>query len=502
MAFIVGMVLMAIELTATRILAPIVGLSIYTWTSAIGIILLGLTLGSYLGGWLIDKFKKEKVATSFLISAAIFIALIPLISKQISKVATFDFPLIFITLILSLILFFLPALFLGVIYPVLLKLFAEELETIGKKSGLLSAFWSLGSIGTFLTGFYFIEFLGSARTLYLLSLILILTVFFTEKFFKKSSTIILIVFLLILADKLLLAENEKAGSVKKKFESESGYYKIQVIDDSNLMLGNFRALLLDMDIHSVESKDGRKFGAYTEIYPVFKFFKNDLEKIYVIGGGSYSIAKGFSREYPSAEVIVSEIDPKVTKTAEDFFNLSKYPIKTIFGDARMNLAKDEEKYDLIFGDAYNSFISLPWHLTTVEFNDLVKSHLKNNGIYAVNFISALRMGDNSLFFQSMLKTFRLSFPNVYIFTFGGVAFMPQNVVLVGINSDEKINLSNLDNNFFQKYRVADNFSVDAGLVLKDDFAPLERIMSPLINNYFLSYLRIYNCITSDTSCAL
>ncbi|MEK7062213.1 MAG: fused MFS/spermidine synthase [Patescibacteria group bacterium] len=105
-SFIAGMVLMSVELTATRILAPIVGLSIYTWTSAIGIMLLGLMLGSYLGGWLIDRFKKEKVGINFLVLAAIFIALIPLISRWISKAITFDFPLIFIILFLSLILFF------------------------------------------------------------------------------------------------------------------------------------------------------------------------------------------------------------------------------------------------------------------------------------------------------------------------------------------------------------------------------------------------------------
>ncbi|MEK7553703.1 MAG: fused MFS/spermidine synthase [Patescibacteria group bacterium] len=493
-SFIAGMVLMSVELTATRILAPIVGLSIYTWTSAIGIMLLGLTLGSYLGGWLIDRFKKEKVEVNFLILAAIFIALIPLISRWISKTITFDFPLIFIILFLSLILFFLPALFLGAIYPILLKLFTEELETIGKKSGLLSAFWSLGSIvGTFLTGFYFIEFLGSTRTLYLLSLILILPIFFTGKIFKKLLVIVLIIFSLVLTDKWSLANNKKENSANKIFESESNYYKIRVMDDFDLTLGNLRILLLDMDAHSVESKDGRKLNNYTEIYPIFKFFKKDLEKIYVIGGGSYSMAKGFSREYPLAEVVVSEIDPKVTKTAENFFNLNEYPIKTIFGDARINLMKDGKKYDLIFGDAYNSFISLPWHLTTIEFNDLVKDHLKNGGIYVVNFISALKLGD-SLFFQSMLKTFRLSFPNVYIFVFGDVAFMPQNVILVGVNSDEKINLSNIDDDFFQKYRTADNFSVDDGLVLRDNFAPLERLMSPLIRDYFSSYARFNQLI--------
>ena len=348
-------------------------------------------------------------------------------------------------------------------------------------------------MGTFLTGFYFIEFLGSTRTLYLLSLILILPIFFTGKIFKKLLVIVLIIFSLVLTDKWSLANNKKENSANKIFESESNYYKIRVMDDFDLTLGNLRILLLDMDAHSVESKDGRKLNNYTEIYPIFKFFKKDLEKIYVIGGGSYSMAKGFNREYPLAEVVVSEIDPKVTKTAENFFNLNEYPIKTIFGDARINLMKDGKKYDLIFGDAYNSFISLPWHLTTIEFNDLVKDHLKNGGIYVVNFISALKLGD-SLFFQSMLKTFRLSFPNVYIFVFGDVAFMPQNVILVGVNSDEKINLSNIDDDFFQKYRTADNFSVDDGLVLRDNFAPLERLMSPLIRDYFSSYARFNQLI--------
>ena len=122
---------------------------------------------------------------------------------------------------------------------------------------------------------------------------------------------------MVLTDKWSLANNKKENSANKIFESESNYYKIRVMDDFDLTLGNLRILLLDMDAHSVESKDGRKLNNYTEIYPIFKFLK-DLEKIYVIGGSSYSMAKGFNREYPLAEVVVSEIDPKVTKTAENF----------------------------------------------------------------------------------------------------------------------------------------------------------------------------------------
>jgi len=276
------------------------------------------------------------------------------------------------------------------------------------------------------------------------------------------------------------------------FSKETNYYKIRVVDiDNFLNFSNSRILFLDSDSHSVENKNGEDLPIYTNIYPVFTVFNKNIKDIFTIGGGSYSIAKRFSEFYPESKVSVSEIDPEVTKTAENYFNLKQYPINTIFEDGRVYLQKNEKKYDLIFGDAYNSFITVPWHLMTFEFNELVKSRLEKDGVYAVNFISTLK--DENDFFKSMLTTFKKTFDNFYIFVYGETEENPQNIILVGVNSDKTMGYDELlkevgkvKNGEFLSQRIIPNNSLknlSNTLVLRDDFSPVEFLMLPLVDQY-------------------
>ena len=94
-----------------------------------------------------------------------------------------------------------------------------------------------------------------------------------------------------------------------------------------------------------------------------KYIKTD---ILVIGAGAYTMPKHFKNYYKDTDVSVVELDPEMISVGNAFFDLEKYNIKTIVGDAKVVINKNEEKYDVIFGDAYNSFISVPWYLLTKE----------------------------------------------------------------------------------------------------------------------------------------
>ena len=111
-------------------------------------------------------------------------------------------------------------------------------------------------------------------------------------------------------------------------------------------------------------------------------------KTLFLGGGAYCFQRHMQFAYPGTGVDVAEIDPAVTEANFRATGLPRdTPIKTYWGDARqfVELNQDSKQYDLIFGDAFNDF-SVPWHLTTREFNEKIKKMLTPNGVYMINII--------------------------------------------------------------------------------------------------------------------
>ena len=489
---------MTVELTASRIIAPHVGSSLYTWTSVIGVMLFGLSAGYYLGGILADKYVHKNLNWLVFVLASVSVFAIPLTIPFGEIFTTWSLTILATILLLSFLFFFLPSIFLGALSPIILKNYTNSFERLGISAGTLSAFWSLGSIaGTFITGFIFIGYLGSKATLVGVALLLMCVALFFYK--SKTQLTISILFTIVILIILFLSVSSVSLANDTLYSKESDYYSIKVVDGV-LGTDDVRILFLDFDAHSIESRAGKFLGGYPDMYPLFFEFKNPLKEIFVIGGGSYSMPKYFADYYKDSKVTVAEIDPKVKEAAENFFDLKDSRISTEIGDGRAALKRGNKKYDLIFEDAFNSFISLPWHLTTEEFAFLAKKKLTEGGIYAVNFVSPIK-GKESLFFQSMLKTFKKTFPNIYIFTTGELSYYPQNVILIGINSDFhpdiseiKNNLINLKNGQWLAHHIAEgeNYSDDSGIILSDNFSPVERLMTPVMNRYFKLYSDFYH----------
>jgi spermidine synthase len=495
---------MTLELVSARIMAPIVGSSIFTWTSVIGITLLGLSLGSYLGGIIIDKYKYNIFLASDFILSSIFVFIIPLLEKTARSFIFINLDILWIVIMISLFLFLLPSLLIGLLQPMILKMYADNFSEIGKRYGILSAIWSLGSIlGVFMTGFYFIKTIGSFLTLYIIAFILfVLGVFLLIA--RKKKKLLLTILFLVFALLFINLIDKKQLSPNVVFEKETGYYMARVVDSSAPeIIRPARILFLDFDSHSIEYKEKYEPSfLYTSLYPIFQKINPDIKNIHVIGGGAYTLPKKLSAFYKNSEVSVTEIDEEITDIAKKYFNLNDKQIKTFSEDARVYFKKDKEKYDLIFGDAYNSFISVPWHLMTLEFTELIRNRLNDNGIYAVNFISSLD-GKGSEFFQSMLKTFSDVFPNHYIFALGEKYSSVQSIILVGLNNENQKSAAQLkkdmteDSNTdtFANFLVDQNkIIISKGITLKDDFAPVENLMIPTIKKYFPYYLKLYKAI--------
>lgn len=482
---------MTLELVSSRIAAPIVGSSVYTWTSVIGVAILGLAVGSLLGGYFADKFPKEKTLSIALASSSLLVFVVPLLARHADLITSFFNSVFTITLFLSLFLFLLPSIAIGSLSPIILKLFAKNFSSIGKEYAFVSATWSFGSIlGVFLTGYLFVAKIGSAGTLNIVAGVLLLLAFIFavigKDFWNVAGFSILI---FGIAGLSLFTPEQKSPNLV--YEKETSYYLARVVEMNTL--GKLKVFFLDYDSYSIDAQADPS-GLYTDLYPVFSLFKPSIKKAHAIGGGAYVLPKKL-KEYYGADVTVTEIDPEVRKISEDFFGLDSSSIKTIESDARVYLANTQEKYDLIIGDAYNSFISVPWHLLTKEFNLLVKERLNDGGVYALAFIGSFE-GPGASIYESVRKTFSEVFPSHYVFALGKNPSSPQNIILIGVSGGEKIPQEVLKRKIASiKYGAVlrsylideDKYPFENGIVLTDDYAPVEDLMRPLVKQYFKQF---------------
>ena len=173
--FISSACIMVIELVAGRIIAPQLGVSLYTWTSIIGVVLAGISLGNYLGGRLADRFASEGFL-GLVFSLASFASLSILwLTNWAHELTVPDVPLMAWIVTYITILFFLPSTVLGCISPIVVKLSLTDLKRTGATVGKIYAWSSVGSIaGTFATGFFLISWFGTRRVVLLVAVILFL----------------------------------------------------------------------------------------------------------------------------------------------------------------------------------------------------------------------------------------------------------------------------------------------------------------------------------------
>lgn len=172
--------IMVLELVAGRIIAPYLGMSLYTWTTIIGVIMGGMALGNYFGGAIAERWRPTRaLAVLFLASALGCAAVLPL--NNLIGASTPLWNLVWparIFIHVGLV-FTGPALLLGMINPVVAKM-ALQLQThAGRAVGDIFAWGVIGSLsGTFLAGYYLVYSFGvqqiawtSAGTLALLGMV-------------------------------------------------------------------------------------------------------------------------------------------------------------------------------------------------------------------------------------------------------------------------------------------------------------------------------------------
>lgn len=416
LVFLASACTMVLELIAGRILAPYIGVSLYTWTSIIGVVLTGIALGNYLGGRIGDKYGSPFLLTCIFFAGGLTsLAILPETIILNNSPLPNDYHLMTKSTLYTLMLFFLPTCVLGMVTPVVIRLNLASIQRTGRTVGTIYAISTFGAIlGTFATGFVLISWFGTRSILWGVAIVLLLTGIFASASWKKIVKWGLTVFMIAAYLAAFTWRDNFAVTVLK----ETNYFSIN-IQDINLQGKTVKYLSLDRLIHSyIDLNDPTFLGYdYEKVFAqltAYKFASKPNFRALFIGGGGYSFSRYVEVMYPSSEIEVIELDPAVTQVVHDYLALPRDTrIKTINSDARIFFieTRPSGKYDLVMGDAFND-MSVPYHLTTFEFNEIIKRSMQPDGIYMINVIDDLTQGQ---FLVSLMRTLRESFENVYLF---------------------------------------------------------------------------------------
>ncbi len=503
--FICGAVVMGLETSGSRMLAPYFGSTIFVWGSLIGVVLTALSLGYYLGGRMADRNPSYPVFCMLILTAGALILIIPTMSSSVFDLAvSWNLGERYGPLVPATALLMLPSFLLGIISPYAIKLVAKDVAGIGNVSGNLYSLSTAGSIaGTFLTTFVLIPEMGVVRIFQLLGSVLLLVSLLGLGSRTRSLFILAILISTIISPQLSITPNLALFKLAQNeiiLEKDTLYHHMAILEGLDpLHLRKVRTMLLDDNMHSAMDLDdpNRIVYSYNYYFHMGFVYNPNITDVLFIGGGGFSGPKRFLVDYPEVRIDVVEIDGEVIAAAKRYFQVTENERLRIFNeDGRMYLSKTQRRYDLVILDAYSRTF-VPFHLMTLEFFQLVTSHLKPNGVIVSNLISPLTGTSSKLLFAE-ISTVRQVLGQVYIFRAGRAFSEPdsdygstQNLALVATVSPQRLTKNQLIQRADASKRiqisnfrkcvetiVEDDFP-GTGMVLTDDYAPVETLLNPL-----------------------
>ena len=405
--FFAGMSVMAVELGASRLLAPYFSSSQIVWTIIIGTIMIAMALGNIYGGRKVDKNPNPDRLYGRIIFAAIWIALIPVLGKYIilgiSGLLVFTISTNFLVIAAfaaCMIIFVFPLFLLGTVTPSLVKYTVDSLDDSGKIVGNLNASNTIGSIiGTFVPTFISIPAVGTSITFLIFAGILLalsIVYFASSKVFVKKVPVAMVLFILC----CVFGHNGSFAFWQKHLtaEDESIYNYLQVSEDEKQVVLSTNVLF---GVQSVYRKERELTGMYYDYAMAAPYMAGIYEKdrpldVLILGMGTGTYATQCKRYFGEMNIEGVEIDEKITDLAHEYFELDEsIPVATYDGRAFLNSIssehwkKDSEfgtadgKYDVIMVDAYQD-ITIPFQMSTVEFFSMVRDHLRTDGVMVVN----------------------------------------------------------------------------------------------------------------------
>lgn len=505
--FFAGMSVMAVELGASRLLAPYFSSSQIVWTIIIGTIMIAMALGNIYGGKSADKSPNPDKLYGRILIAAVWIALIPVVGKYIvlgiSALLIFTVNnnfLIIAAFCACMVIFVFPLFLLGTVTPSLAKYSVSSLDDSGRTVGTLGAFNTIGSIiGTFVPTFVTIPAVGTSITFLIFAGILIVlsVIYFVSSRVGYKKVIISGV---IFVACCVFGHGDSFAFWQKDltYEGESIYNYLQVSEDDKQVSLSTNVLF---GVQSVYMKDDTLTGLYYDYAmaaPLMVPDKNpDSMEVLILGMGTGTYATQCRKYFGNMNIEGVEIDEKITKLSRKYFALPD-DINVTTYDGRAFLNASDRKYDVIMVDAYQD-ITIPFQMSSVEFFRLVKSHLNENGVMVVNM--NMRGNDDGDINQYLADTISSVFGNVYTVEVDNSTnrelFASDNNDMMGVLNDNISGIKDADLRFMMN-KVRDNsIAYNAGkLIMTDDNAPVEllgmKVIDKIIRDEVAYYKEIFD----------
>jgi len=498
--FTAGMTTLGIEITASRLLGSVFGTSNIVWANIIGLILVYLSVGYFIGGRLADRYPDGTNYLRLLTWASFASGLVPILARPVllraaSAVENLNAAVMLGSFGAVLILFSVPVTLLGCVSPYAIRLAITDATQAGRISGRMYAISTFGSIlGTFLPVLLLIPWIGTRLTFLVFSLALMLIALIGLTLARPSQAlryawmpILLLILYWWLAFRPL---KDTEGQI---IEAESSYNYIQVVEREGT-----RYLLLNegQGIHSVYNpKQDATFGTW-DYFLAAPFFNDapislaSVKRLGLVGLAGGTIAKQYSKVFGPVPIDGWEIDPQIVEIGRQYFAMNEPNLNPIIADGRWGLTHSGNVYSVIGVDAYR-LPYIPWHLTTREFFQEVHDHLTPDGVLVIN---VGRTMDDRRLIHAMVGTLDAVFQSVHVVdvpsTFNTIIYATRdetraenllaNFTTLSQEGAPELLLDVLERTFLHLQPTP-----QSDVVFTDDRAPIERLTDSITIRFVL-----------------
>jgi spermidine synthase len=497
--FTAGMTSLAVELLASRLLGNVFGTSNLVWANIIGLILVYLTAGYFLGGRWADRSPNLRTFYSLLAWASFTACLVPLVAQPVLRFAAkavenFDAAVMGGSFLSVLVLFAVPVTLLGCVSPFAIRLALTDSRHAGQVSGRMYAISTLGSIvGTFAPTLWLVPTIGTQRSFLLFGGVLMLVALIGLWFVDRRRALLLLWMPVAIA---ILAVVSLAGPLKPTaglvLERESAYNFIQVIERDGT-----RYLLLNegQGIHSVYNANQLETFGTWDYFLAAPFFNtppratSQVASLGLVGLAAGTIARQYTAAYGPVPIDGIEIDPGIVDVGRRYFDMNEPNLNVIVQDGRWAMAHSTRHYSVVGVDAYR-LPYIPWNLTTKEFFQDVRAHLTDDGVLVIN---VGRTFTDRRLIEGMAGTLEAVFPSVYVVdipnTFNSILYATVQPTQVG---NLAANLALMPSGTSALLRDATTRAEQnltptplSTTVFTDDLAPVEQLTNSIVIRFIL-----------------
>jgi len=383
--FVVGTGSLGAEIAAARLMAPFFGASTIVWANTIGIVLVALSVGYWIGGRIADRHPHLRGMSLMVLIAAVMLAIVPLVARPLFDVSVDALDEIeagaFVGSLLGvLFLLAVPVTLLGAAAPYAIRLAVPDVEHSGSVSGRLYAISTAGSLcGTWVSALLLIPLVGTQRTfiIFAAGIALVAAVGLGRRFLVVPA-----VLFAALAIPVGTVKATDDGEVLFETETENQYVRVIEQEDGDRVL----ELNEGQAVHSLYRPGTVLTDNVWDGYLILPFAgrSEPPRRMAILGNAAGTTARAYGKYFPTTEIDGVEIDGELHDVGRRFFAMGENPnLTTHTADARPWLRQAEGRYDVIMVDAYRQPY-IPFYLATKEFFELVKERLAPGGVVIVN----------------------------------------------------------------------------------------------------------------------